>query len=173
MRWGVDEHLPDLRSRSPRFKVRRWYDGEIIGSMDTERHKEKFGGPYVQLHRADLQMALLKVATRNGVRIHTKSRVVDIDLDRPAIMIEGGLKVEADLVIGADGKLGRDDLLQRDETLLILGVKSVGRRKISGKSSLDTIFTGLAVYRATLDMDTMMRYAELSQLVREPGLNLW
>jgi salicylate hydroxylase len=72
--------------------------------METERHYEKFGGPYVQLHRADLQSALFKIASQHGVQVHTKSRVIDFDLDQPAIIFDDGRKVEADLVIAADGE---------------------------------------------------------------------
>lgn len=76
----------------------------MIGRMSTERYHEKFGGPYVQLHRADLQKALFQKASSNGVRVYTNSRIVDIDVEAPAIVLEDGQTVQVDLVIAADGE---------------------------------------------------------------------
>ena len=102
----MGEHLPDLRYKSPCFKVRRWEDGRLIGRMKTEEHRKKYGGPYVQVHRADLQWSLLKVAERNGVKVHTKSRVVDFDLDTPAMNLQDGQRIEKDLIFAVDGESG-------------------------------------------------------------------
>ena len=105
LRWGLGEHLPDLRDNTPCFKVRRWEDGKLIGRMETEEHGRKYGGPYVQVHRADLQQALLKVAECNGVKVHTNSRIVDYDFDMPAMVTRDGEKIEKDMIFAADGEL--------------------------------------------------------------------
>lgn len=104
MRWGVDDHLPELRDNTPCFKVRRWEDGKLIGHMETEEHHKRYGGPYVQVHRADLQQSLLKIAERNGVKVNTKSPIVDYDFDTPAMILDDGQRIEKDLVLAADGK---------------------------------------------------------------------
>ena len=71
--------------------------------METEDHHKKYGGPYVQVHRADLQQSLLKVAECNGVKVHTKSRVVDFDFDTPAMILQNGQRIEKDLIFAVDG----------------------------------------------------------------------
>lgn len=73
--------------------------------METEKHHERYGGPYVQVHRADLQQALLKVALQHGVIVHTGSRVVDYDFDTPAMVLPNGQRIEKDLIVAADGGL--------------------------------------------------------------------
>jgi 2-polyprenyl-6-methoxyphenol hydroxylase-like FAD-dependent oxidoreductase len=72
--------------------------------MEIETFHQKFGGPYVQLHRADLQSGLLTVAKENGVQIHTNSRVADFDLDKPEIILADGQSIHVDLVVSADGE---------------------------------------------------------------------
>lgn len=72
--------------------------------METEEHQKRYGGPYVQVHRADLQQSLLKVAERNGVKVHTKSRIVDYDFDTPAMVSQDGSRIEKDLILAADGR---------------------------------------------------------------------
>ena len=72
--------------------------------METGEHWKRYGGPYVQVHRADLQQSLLKVAERNGVHVHTNVRIVDYDFDSPALITQDGERIEKDLVFAADGK---------------------------------------------------------------------
>ena len=71
--------------------------------MKTEEHYQRFGGPYVQVHRSDLQQALLKAATANGVKIQTNCRVIDLNLDQPALILEDRRDIEKDLILAADG----------------------------------------------------------------------
>ena len=103
LRWGLGEFLDELHEEAPYFKVRRWKDGRIIGKMETETHLERSGGPYVQIHRADLQQALIKVALRHNVKISTMSRIVDFDTSKPAMILEDGKIIEEDLILAADG----------------------------------------------------------------------
>ena len=126
---GVGEHLPELRDSTPCFKVHRWEDGKLIGRMKTEEHHEQYGGPYVQVHRADRQQSLLKVAERNGVKVHTKSRVVDYDFDKPTMVLHDGQRIEKDLVFSADGESQLFSYEERRRDDGGVGIKSVARRK--------------------------------------------
>ena len=62
LKGGLGEFLNELHEEAPCYIFRCWKNGTIIGRMKTETHLEHFGGPYVHIHRADLQQALLKVA---------------------------------------------------------------------------------------------------------------
>ena len=53
------------------------------------------------------------------------------------------------------------------------GIKSTVRRKLAKGVEAPTISTGLAVFRATLEMAELAEDPALSHLVLEPGLNLW
>ena len=54
-----------------------------------------------------------------------------------------------------------------------VGIKSVARQKLSGLADLATISTGLAVFRATLEVSTVSSDPDLAHLVQEPGINIW
>ncbi len=66
---------------------------------------QRYGAPYIHIHRADLHAVLLAAARDAGVTIETGARAVGYDRSatRPALLFEGGLRADADLLIGADG----------------------------------------------------------------------
>jgi salicylate hydroxylase len=94
--------------------------GRLIGEHRAgPAYRQRFGAPYVGIHRADLQAIL---AAGVGLdRIHLRKRLVGIDDTgaRAALRFDDGSTTEADLVIGADGArsfvrrwmLGYDDVL--------------------------------------------------------------
>jgi salicylate hydroxylase len=66
----------------------------------------RWGAPYLQIHRADLQRLLLAAATsRRGVDLRLGARVVAVDQDRvrACVHLQGGEAVAGDAVIGCDG----------------------------------------------------------------------
>lgn len=54
-----------------------------------------------------------------------------------------------------------------------VGTKSIARRKLGNLADLTTVSTGLAVFRATLDVSAISNDPELAHLYQEPGINLW
>src|SRR6188474_3034507 len=94
--------------------------GRLIGKHHAgPAYRQRFGAPYVGIHRSDLQ-AILSAAVGLD-RIRLRKRLVDIDDTgaRAALRFDDGRTSEADLVIGADGArsfvrrwvLGYDDAL--------------------------------------------------------------
>ena len=94
--------------------------GHVIGAHDVGAHyRQRFGAPYVGIHRADLQAILASAAGLD--RIYLRKHLVDIDDSgaRAVLRFEDGSTADADLVIGADGArsitrrwmLGYDDAL--------------------------------------------------------------
>lgn len=43
---------------------------------------------------------------RSGVKIDYNTAVLDVDVDEPSVLLEGGKKIQADLIVGADGTEG-------------------------------------------------------------------
>jgi len=94
--------------------------GSLVGQHPVgAEYRQRFGAPFVGIHRADLQAVL---STAVGLeRIHLRKRLVDIDDRGPHVQLRfsDGVATEADLVIGADGArsfvrqwmLGYDDAL--------------------------------------------------------------
>lgn len=72
--------------------------------MKTIEFEEKFGSPYVQVHRGDLYQALLVKARETGATFCLSSKIVDYQLDEPSLMLENGDKIRSDLIIAADGE---------------------------------------------------------------------
>jgi 2-polyprenyl-6-methoxyphenol hydroxylase-like FAD-dependent oxidoreductase len=55
------------------------------------------------VHRADYQQVLYEGAKDKGVIIRLGSRVVSVDDEHTAVVLQSGERVEADLIVGADG----------------------------------------------------------------------
>ena len=94
--------------------------GSVVGKHHVgATYRQRFGAPYVGIHRADLQAILSAAVGLDAIRLRT--RLVDIDDTgaRAALRFDDGRTSEADLVIGADGArsfvrrwvLGYDDAL--------------------------------------------------------------
>lgn len=94
--------------------------GRLIGKHPVSpSYRDRFGGPYYGIHRADLQTIL---STAVGLdRIHLSKRLVGIDDGgaHAVLRFADGTTADADLVVGADGArsfvrhwmLGYDDAL--------------------------------------------------------------
>src|SRR6185436_12222548 len=94
--------------------------GRLIGEHRAgPDYRQRFGAPYVGIHRAELQTVLAEAAGLD--RIHLRKRLVGIDDTGSAasLRFDDGSAAEADLVVGADGArsfvrrwmLGYDDVL--------------------------------------------------------------
>ena len=78
--------------------------GRVIGRHDVgATYRERFGAPYVGIHRADLQAILSAAVGLDSIRL--RKRLVDIDDTgaRAMLRFDDGSTSDADLVIGADG----------------------------------------------------------------------
>lgn len=64
---------------------------------------QKYDAPFWDLHRVDLQLALVERAKELGVQLRLGARLSSIDFDKPAIVLENGDQLEADLIVAADG----------------------------------------------------------------------
>jgi salicylate hydroxylase len=86
------------------------YKGKILAHEDNfdKNIRHKYGAPFSDCHRVDLQQALVKRAEELGVDVVLNAKVTNIDfgnaLGREAtITTEAGQGFVADLVVGADG----------------------------------------------------------------------
>jgi salicylate hydroxylase len=65
--------------------------------------RERWGAPYLHVHRADLQRVLLDAASgRAGLELRLGARVHTVDPSPAAVMADGA-RVEGDVVVGCDG----------------------------------------------------------------------
>jgi salicylate hydroxylase len=104
LKWGLGESLLEKSSLPSELNLRRWRDGEFISRTQLNPDfEQRFGAPYLVLHRADLHHALYQHALKLGVTVKVASRAVNYDLDTPAITLANGEIIEPDLVVAVDG----------------------------------------------------------------------
>jgi 3-hydroxybenzoate 6-monooxygenase len=90
-----------------RFAIMDVYSGEELHHVRFGSDLEqRFGTPYIVLHRHDLLTALMEAALATGlVTAHTAKTAVGVDQDADSAWVEcaDGSRHRADLVVGADG----------------------------------------------------------------------
>ena len=126
------------------WEFRRWQDGRVLFSMRYGAEgEERFGAPYLAIHRAHLLSALADGLPSGVVAL---GRRVASAADGE-ITFEDGSSERCDVLIGADG------------------IHSVVRTAILGAESPE--FTGLAAYRA------LVPAAEAPEFARRPVCSIW
>jgi salicylate hydroxylase len=92
-----------------RLVVRNAESGAELGELPLgERALQRYGAPYVTVHRADLHALLLALAQATGeVQIRLGQTLTRFQDDGAAVCVRtgGGSEVEGDALLGADGLL--------------------------------------------------------------------
>ncbi|MDB5751856.1 MAG: FAD-dependent oxidoreductase [Ramlibacter sp.] len=105
--WGLLEGALREQAFEPqRLRVRDGVDGAELASLPLGGAMEqRYGAPYLTLHRADLQAALLAAAMEAGLRLHTGRKVERVStLDGCVRASAGpGPEVEGEALVAADG----------------------------------------------------------------------
>jgi salicylate hydroxylase len=106
---GVLERVTPFALRPEAIRIRRARDGAILVVMPLDTAEKRWGAPYLVVHRADLQRALLDaVAREDAISVHTGAAVAGFAQSEGGVAValaQGAvrLKVEGDCLIGADG----------------------------------------------------------------------
>ncbi|MFI8076030.1 FAD-dependent monooxygenase [Streptomyces sp. NPDC086033] len=123
--------VAEQSTRPAHVSFRTWSDGsEICRYVIGREAEEEFGAPYLQVHRADLQQALVAAVPPASLRLGTA--VVGIDQDDTAahVTTANGERLDADLVVAADG------------------IRSAARQWLFGADQ--AVFSHTVAYRALL-----------------------
>ena len=149
---GVLEHLTPFALRPEAIRIRRAQDGATLALMPLESAEKRWGAPYLVVHRADLQRALLETVAREGsITLQTGAAIAGFapSSSGVAVAIAQGavrLKVAGDCLIGADG------------------VRSFVRQRLHGDALR---FSGRTAWRATIEA------ARVPVAMRQKETNLW
>ncbi|KAF3492073.1 salicylate hydroxylase [Arthroderma uncinatum] len=155
----VLEQQTDIQERvsvRPRdFTVRAYRTGKVLCVQNAFPYTfERYGLPYLHIHRADYHSILLREARRLNVDIRLGYTVVNIDFDAPAAQLLDKPDFHADVIIGADG------------------LRSVCREALLGHADPPHL-TGDMAYRIVIEADDIRQYPDLVEFVEQPGMTHW
>jgi 2-polyprenyl-6-methoxyphenol hydroxylase-like FAD-dependent oxidoreductase len=127
---GIEERLVRIAFQSEVALSRVWNTGEVTSELRLGKEvEERYGAPYLYLHRADLHAAIESIVPRELVHLEMKLARMDQDAHKVTLSFTNGARVTADAVIGADG------------------VHSIIRETLLGPEQ--PRFTGRVAYRTT------------------------
>jgi salicylate hydroxylase len=157
--WGVYETIKD-RVCEPLTLTVHNYRGKVLAHEDNfdKNMRRKYGAPFSDCHRVDLQQALVKRAEELGVDVVLNAKVSKLDFgstpgSSATLTTDAGQGFIADLVVGADG-------LWSTCRSTMLGVRDA------------PLPTGDLAYRIVLTIDQIHDPA-LRAMVQTPGCRFW
>ncbi|HEY8337387.1 MAG TPA: FAD-dependent monooxygenase [Tardiphaga sp.] len=90
--------------RPDAFVSRTWDSGDTTYRLNFDAETEaRFGGPFVNIHRADLHRLLQQPLEPGSIRFGHKLAGLDETADGVTLTFENGVTEQADIAIGADG----------------------------------------------------------------------
>ncbi|KAH8921251.1 FAD/NAD(P)-binding domain-containing protein [Atractiella rhizophila] len=154
--YGLGSSLEELGAVPTYIAVRRYSDGKILAYEDgfDINLKRKYGEPFFDIHRADLQIMLYNKAVSLGVKAIFNARVEKvITSPTPQVVSSKGDVYTADLVVGADG------LWSKCRECLLNAVDK-------------PLPTGDLAYRIVLTLEQVDDPA-IKELITKPSVNFW
>jgi 6-hydroxynicotinate 3-monooxygenase len=103
-RLGVERALVETGIKPHGYISRAWDTGETMYEIIFDAASEqRFGGPYLNIHRGDLHGVLEQVVTPGTIAFNY--RLIDLKETSQSmrLVFDNGVEAEADIVIGADG----------------------------------------------------------------------
>lgn len=115
--------------------------------------QRKYGAPFANIHRVDLQRAMYERARELGVDFKFGQRILEADIANGRVTSTTSESFEGDLIIGADGLWSRC------------------REALLGRQDSPTA-TGDIVYRIILNADDIQDQ-DLKDRITNPEINFW
>lgn len=141
---GVCETVAAAGVEPSRQRVQHWQDGRTLVTMERTGQREKYGAPYVYIHRADLHRILVEAARAAGVDLQTNAAAARTE--GTSVILHDGRRIEGDVLVGADG------------------LKSVVRQRFE---AVQAHFTGHVAWRALAPVE-----GALADLASFPGIHI-
>lgn len=137
------------------YIVRRYSDGSILYKDEDwiAKMRKRYGAPFVDVHRGELQMIMYKHALDVGVQVLLGQEVDSVNTEAAQVTTTLHQTYHGDLIVGADG-------LWSKCREALLGCKDEPQP------------TGDLAYRILLDMNELTD-PEVRSVISRPGNNLW
>src|SRR4051812_7407654 len=97
---GIEDKLRSF-AFAPQTHLNRSNTGEMLNAMPMP--EQRYGAPYLCMHRGDLHEALLSVVPAGTIELGKKLTGLQQHRGRVTLAFADGTRAEADAVIGADG----------------------------------------------------------------------
>lgn len=154
-KWGLLDQIETVSVRPRDFILRSYRDGKILSRQNVLPYaEERYGSPYLHVHRADYHKILIDEARRLGISIKLGATVTGIDFDKPCAHVKDQPDFHADVIIGADG------------------LKSACREALLGRPDPPHL-TGDLAYRIIVKAEDMKKHPALLELVQQRSINYW
>jgi len=98
---GCMEEVAAAGVEPKRQRIQHWQDGRALLTLERADAREKYGAPYVYIHRADLHAILVETARKAGVTLRADAAVVSSE--GTTVTLANGETVSGDVLVGADG----------------------------------------------------------------------
>ena len=156
-RLGVLEAVRGLAIAPRSVRVLRGRDGAELARLPITDAERRWGAPYLVIHRADLQRALVEAVTRlPNAALHLGTEVAGVGADDDGVTV--GLKrgpvltrEAGDVLIGADG------------------LRSLVRERIGLGRADAPAFSGRVAFRATVDAERVAARWSASEVTLRLG----
>jgi salicylate hydroxylase len=145
-RLGLGDVLDEVAVRPAAIEMRRWDDGELIMSTSLAGCEQRYGAPYLTVHRADLHRCLGDALPSGTLRLDSRLTGLAEWPDRVELMFADGFVTEPEVVVGADG------------------IHSVTRERLIRDRPR---FSGQTIYRGLVPAD------KVPELAEDPKVRLW
>ncbi|MFI7546122.1 FAD-dependent monooxygenase [Actinoplanes sp. NPDC049599] len=145
-RLGLGDVLDEVAVRPAAIEMRRWDDGELIMSTALAGCEQRYGAPYLTVHRADLHRCLIGALPSGTVRLDSRLTGLAEWPDRAELTFADGFTTKPEVVVGADG------------------IHSVTRERLVRDRPR---FSGQTIYRGLVPAD------KVPELAEDPKVRLW
>ena len=141
---GLCEAVARAGVEPRRQRIQHWQDGRTLVDVRRADQRQRYGAPYVTIHRADLHAVLVDAARAAGVWLHTGAAVVATE--GSTAVLHDGRRFSGSVLVGADG------------------LKSVVRQRFEPGAAH---FTGHVAWRAMVPVS-----AAVQDLADYPGMHI-
>ncbi|CRL22669.1 Aromatic-ring hydroxylase-like [Penicillium camemberti] len=155
LRWGLGDRLEKVATNPEVFTILSYKGDKLLGKRNGfgEEMSSKYGAPFWDMHRADLQIAMFERAQDLGVKFRFGVTVTTYDFEGSKVSLSNGDEVSGDLIIAADG------------------LWSKARAEFLG-SNESPLPTGDLAYRIVLNTE-IIEDEDLKEFVSKPRVHLW